>query len=160
MVKKQIRCVAFLRGINVGGKTLVKMADLKLAFEEMGFENVRTLLASGNVIFDSGQADKKAIAEKIGSGLKHLLHKEVGVAVRSRQDLEKMRAADPFKGIDMKPGIRLYVTFLGAGSGPRARALPHATPSGEFRILRATATEVSASLTWPGGRGRPRPCAS
>ena len=107
------------------------MADLKLAFEEMGFENVRTLLASGNVIFDSGQADNKAIAEKIGSGLKLLLNKEVSVAVRSRRDLEKMRAADPFKGIDMQPGIRLYVTFLG-----------------------------EASLTWPGGRGRPRPCAS
>ena len=152
---KKISYVAFLRAINVGGHALVKMADLKRAFEEMGFENVSTLLASGNVIFDSGQADKRAIAEKIGSGLKNLLQKDVGVAVRSQQDLAELQAADPFKGIEMKPSIRLYVTFLGAKPGPRTLAVPYVSPSGGFRILRATATEVFSAVDLAGGKGTP-----
>ena len=57
--------VAFLRGINVGGHVLIKMADLKKAFEMMGFENVRTILASGNVVFEYDQTDKKALTKKV-----------------------------------------------------------------------------------------------
>lgn len=44
--------VAFLRGINVGGHAVIRMSELQRAFEGLGFENVRTVLASGNVIFD------------------------------------------------------------------------------------------------------------
>jgi uncharacterized protein (DUF1697 family) len=154
-MSKKISYAAFLRGINVGGHALVKAAELMQAFAAMGFENVRTLLASGNVLFDSGQADKKAIAEKIRSGLKHGLRKDVGVAVRSRQDLEILRAADPFKGIDVQPSIRLYVTFLGEKSGPCALELPYSTSSGGVRILRVTATEVFSFVDLSRGKGTP-----
>jgi uncharacterized protein (DUF1697 family) len=154
-VNEYIRYVAFLRGINVGGHALVKMADLKKAFAEMGFANVRTLLASGNVLFDSGQADKKVIAEKIGDGLRKLLRKDVGVALRSRDDLETLRLADPFKGIEVTPDIRLYVTFRGERAGPRSISIPYATPQGELRILRATPTEVFSVLDLAKGKGTP-----
>ncbi|HEX7502268.1 MAG TPA: DUF1697 domain-containing protein [Acidobacteriota bacterium] len=155
MMKKNIRYVAFLRGINVGGHALIKMADLKKAFAEMGFKNVRTLLASGNVLFDSGQTDKKMIAEKMGAGLRKLLKKEVGVALRSRDDLETLRSTDPFNGIEVTPGIRLYVTFRCERSGPCAISIPYATPQGEMRILRATPTEVFSVLDLAGGKGTP-----
>lgn len=139
----------------MGGHALVKMADLKKAFIEMGFENVRTLLASGNVLFDSGQADKKVIAEKIGAGLRELVKKDAGVALRSRFDLGKILAADPFKEIAVTPSIRLYVTFLGEKSGPRTISIPFAAPHGEFRILRATPTEVFSVLDLAKGIGTP-----
>ncbi|HVF69309.1 MAG TPA: DUF1697 domain-containing protein, partial [Xanthomonadales bacterium] len=51
--------VAFLRGINVGGKNKVPMSDLKKTFESLGFQNVKTLLNSGNVIFEAGPSTDK-----------------------------------------------------------------------------------------------------
>lgn len=147
--------IAFLRGINVGGRALVRMAALKNAFEEMGFKNVRTLLASGNVLFESGRTDKKAISGEIGSGLKKLLRKDIGVVLRSRSELEKIQAADPFRGIAVTPSIRFYVTFIGEISGPRSLAIPYSSPQGDFRILRATATEVFSVLDLARGKGTP-----
>ena len=63
---RSVRYVALLRGINVGGKTLIKMADLKACFEELGFDQVSTYIASGNVLFDSGRTDAAKLEAKIG----------------------------------------------------------------------------------------------
>ncbi len=152
---EMIPYVAFLRGINVGGHALVKMADLKKTFVAMGFKNVRTLLASGNVLFESGRADAKAVAGEIAAGLKKSSEKDFGVAVRSRRDLEKLRSADPFEGIAVTPSIRLYVTFLGASFKPHTLAIPFSTPQGEFRILRVTPTEAFSVLDLAKGKGTP-----
>jgi len=59
--------IALLRGINVGGKNTVKMADLKAAFEQRGFQNVTTYINSGNVLFDSdlGEKDVKFSCENL-----------------------------------------------------------------------------------------------
>lgn len=48
-----MKYVALLRGVNVGGKNLIKMSALKTAFEESGFTDVRTYINSGNVVFDT-----------------------------------------------------------------------------------------------------------
>ena len=52
------RYIALLRGINVGGKNIIKMADLTAAFERQGFGNVVTYINSGNVLFDSKDDDE------------------------------------------------------------------------------------------------------
>ena len=52
--------LALLRGINVGGKNKVPMAELKACFEELGGENVRTYIASGNVMFESNKSSARA----------------------------------------------------------------------------------------------------
>ena len=52
------RYIALLRGINVGGKNIIKMADLKAAFERQGFGNVVTYINSGNILFDSKDDDE------------------------------------------------------------------------------------------------------
>lgn len=57
--------VALLRGINVGGKNLIKMVDLKSCFEDMGYKNVVTYIQSGNVIFSTDDTDKISITSKI-----------------------------------------------------------------------------------------------
>ena len=59
--------IALLRGINVGGNNIIKMADLKIAFEQRGFQNVITYINSGNIIFNSdlGEDTVKDICEKL-----------------------------------------------------------------------------------------------
>lgn len=57
----QTRFIALLRGLDVGGKSKVDMAQLRLTFELLGFENVKTLLNSGNVIFDSQTTDQNSL---------------------------------------------------------------------------------------------------
>jgi uncharacterized protein (DUF1697 family) len=145
--------VAFLRGINVGGHASIQMAELRAAFKNMGFLEVRTVLASGNVVFESEHSDKKAIADKITSGLKRVLKKDIGVVLRSLDDLAKLCATEPFKGIRVTPDIRLYVTFLPERAKAPAMALPYSTPRGELRILRASAAEVLSVVDLSKGKG-------
>ena len=56
------RCIAFLRGINVGRAKRIAMADLRALIEGLGFSEVRTLLNSGNVVFDATRPDQGKIA--------------------------------------------------------------------------------------------------
>lgn len=147
--------VAFLQGINVGGHVPVRMADLKKAFEKMGFENVRTILASGNVVFESGHHDKKALANEIESVLKSAWKRDIGVILRSLEELRELRSSEPFKGITVTPDIRLYVTFLSEPAGPRTITLPYTSPQKEFSILHATPRDVFSVLDLSKGKGTP-----
>jgi uncharacterized protein (DUF1697 family) len=62
---KNTQYLALLRGINVGGKNIIKMVDLKACFEELGFSNVLTYIQSGNILFQSGEKDKTTLTNKI-----------------------------------------------------------------------------------------------
>ena len=55
------RYIVLLRGINVGGNNIIKMADLKTCFQEMGFDSVVTYIQSGNVLFDSNEIDQSVL---------------------------------------------------------------------------------------------------
>jgi uncharacterized protein (DUF1697 family) len=58
-----VQYLALLRGINVGGKNIIKMADLKACFESLGFSDVVTYIQSGNVLFKSADKDKVEVDE-------------------------------------------------------------------------------------------------
>src|SRR5262249_61226603 len=90
---------AFLRGINVGGNKLIKMEDLKKCFAAAGFKNVKTILASGNVLFESTTADEDALAKRIADKLKAELGHDVGIQIRSIDEIQKITNHDPFKKI-------------------------------------------------------------
>jgi uncharacterized protein (DUF1697 family) len=147
--------VAFLLGINVGGHSLITMADLKAAFEKTGLQDVRTLLASGNVVFTSGRTDQRALTVKISAGLKKALGKDIGVILRSLDDIKKIRSSEPFRGIKVTSGIRLYVTFLSGKAGPRSIKIPYLSLQKEFGIPRATSTEVFSFVDLAKGKGTP-----
>lgn len=115
--RQAISYVAFLRGINVGGNKIIKMETLKSAFEKLGLKKVKTILASGNVLFESGDADAVALCRKIESGLERLLGHPVGVVLRTMEQIEKLEKSVPFKGVPVTPATRLYVTFLKTASG-------------------------------------------
>jgi uncharacterized protein (DUF1697 family)/uncharacterized protein YdhG (YjbR/CyaY superfamily) len=147
--------IAFLRGINVGGHAIIKMGDLKKVFEEMGLENVRTILASGNVTFEAARKTAMKLTPEIESALRRTFKKEINVIIRSRDDLVKLQSSEPFKGIKVTPQIRLYVTFLSGKVKPRTIKIPWASPEKDYRILGATATEVFSVLDLSKGKGTP-----
>jgi uncharacterized protein (DUF1697 family) len=97
--------LALLRGINVGGKNKVVMAALKACFEELGYANVRTYIASGNVIFESNKS-AAALTEEIQQTLpkKFKLDSElIKVLVLSHDQVQKVITQAP-KGFGTEPG--------------------------------------------------------
>ncbi|MGH2672205.1 MAG: DUF1697 domain-containing protein [Actinomycetota bacterium] len=93
------RYVALLRGINVGGKNLIPMPALKAAFEEAGFEDVRTYIQSGNVVFSTGTSKQAELTRRIERMLRRTFgNYEASVALRSRAQMRSIveRAPDGF----------------------------------------------------------------
>jgi uncharacterized protein (DUF1697 family) len=136
--------VAFLRGINVGGNKKVPMAQLKKVMEKLGYGNVKTLLASGNVLFDASGSDA-TVASKIEKTLASAFGFTIPVILRRKADLEKLAESDPFKGITVTPETRLYVTFL--RDKPKSTLkIPYASPDGNYRILRVSGMEIISVL--------------
>ncbi|HET6669828.1 MAG TPA: DUF1697 domain-containing protein [Pyrinomonadaceae bacterium] len=104
--------VAFLRAINVGGH-LVKMDYLRTLFEALGFTNVETFIASGNVIFDAKSTNTGSLEKKIEKHLLKSLGYEVATFVRSIADVERIAGATPFSTAELKRDFHaLYVGFL------------------------------------------------
>jgi uncharacterized protein (DUF1697 family) len=114
------RYIAFLRAINVGGHT-VKMDVLRGLFEGMGFTNIETFIASGNVIFDSKTKPDRALEEKIEKTLREALGFEVATFIRSDAELAAVVAYEAFPRDQIEAAAAYNVAFL--GSEPRGDAL-------------------------------------
>lgn len=136
--------VAFLLGINVG-KRKVKMAKLKEVMESSGFENVHTLLASGNVVFESSD-DSKSLTKKLDILLTNKFGFPIKNIVRSMDEIKRLVGSQPFKQIKITSDIRCYITFL---SEPHKSSIkiPYQSLEKDFRILSVTDTEVVSVLT-------------
>ncbi len=117
---KPVRLVAFLRAINVGGAHVVKMDALRAHFEALGFTNVETFIASGNVVFASRATDLAAIERKIEKGLQSALGYEVKTFVRTEAEVAAVAAHKPFAAAAMKSCAALNVGFLAAALDPVA----------------------------------------
>jgi uncharacterized protein (DUF1697 family) len=95
------RYVALLRGINVGGKNLIRMADLKACFERNGFDDVTTYIQSGNVLFGSSGSSNAELAARIERMLAASFDYEASVVVRSRRQMRAIvDGAPPGFGAD------------------------------------------------------------
>jgi uncharacterized protein (DUF1697 family) len=104
--------VAFLRAINVGGHT-VKMDYLRHLFEDLGFSNVETFIASGNVIFDSASKSTKALEKKIEDRLQETLGYQVATFIRTTVELAAIAHYNPFNAAELKAeGSAVYIAFL------------------------------------------------
>jgi uncharacterized protein (DUF1697 family) len=107
-----IRCVALLRGINVGGKNIIKMEDLNDAFQKMGFENVKTLIQSGNVIFDSSSGNSAVLEKKIVKILSNRFNYNAVLMLRTIYEIENIIKLNPFRKTTPSPKTKFYVVFL------------------------------------------------
>ncbi len=110
-----MRYVALLRGINVGGKTLVKMAELKACFEHLGFDGVSTYIASGNVLFEADAQDDADLASSIEAALERKLDLPLKVVVLDQQAYARIVAAIPRSWIG-NDAVRANVAFVRPGT--------------------------------------------
>jgi len=126
--------VAFLRAINVGGRT-VKMTKLSEIFESLGMSDVETFIASGNVIFKSRSANTAVLEKNVEQALEKSLGFEVATMVRSTPDLARIVGLDAFPG-SVTPTSTMYVGLLKSAPDDAARAKVAAlgTATDEFRI--------------------------
>ena len=136
--------IALLRAVNVGGTGKLPMSELKAMCEKAGFANVRTYIASGNVVFDSGLAEK-AVAKKLAASLDAYAGKPVGVMVRTGPELAAVLKGNPFK--DGAPKLT-FAIFLDAA--PPADALDTVRGK-QDELLALGAREIY--VTYPGGSG-------
>jgi uncharacterized protein (DUF1697 family) len=103
------RFVAFLRAVNVGGR-VVKMDALKKIFESMGFADVQSFIASGNVVFSSKGV--KGLDSRIAVGLEHALGYEVRAFVRTIDEVVEAAAHAPFAEKDVAASPTFLVGLL------------------------------------------------
>ena len=127
------RAFAFLRAVNVGGRT-VRMERLRAAFEAMGFAGVETFIASGNVIFDVGRQASASLERRIEAGLHSALGYEVDTFVRTARELAEIVAREPFDPASVAAAHGVYVLLLSKplGAAARDRLLAAQTATDEF----------------------------
>ena len=116
-----MRYIALLRGINVGGNTMIKMAELKAAFEQCGFENVVTYINSGNIAFDctsprlskgeSSNAAEEKLTSKIEQAIEKHFNKQIPTMIREQSAIEGIIASNPFAG-QFESHKEMHVMFL------------------------------------------------
>ena len=108
---------AFLRAINVGGRGVVKMADLRDAFAAAGARDPRTVIQSGNVLF-GGAVKPEALFRRITREVTRLLGAPAGIYFRTLPELEALVAEAPFGTLHADPAAKLYVAFFGGAASP------------------------------------------
>jgi uncharacterized protein (DUF1697 family) len=136
------RYVAFLRGMNLG-KRRIKNDELRAEFEALGFADVSTFRASGNVIFGSDDGESEsALTKRIEAGLGDALGYEVPVFLRSRAEVAAIAAQEPFdaKLVEASPG-KLQVSLLAKKPSAAARKKVLALASDDD-LLAVTGREI------------------
>ncbi|HEV7487817.1 MAG TPA: DUF1697 domain-containing protein [Thermoanaerobaculia bacterium] len=114
--------ICFLRGVNVGGNKLLKMAELKVLFDTLKLRDAKTYLQSGNVVFRSDETDRAVLTRRIEDGIRKKSGMEVKIILRTTDELRKVIAANPLPPEDRNPSA-LVVAFLGGAIADTAKAL-------------------------------------
>jgi uncharacterized protein (DUF1697 family) len=112
--------ISMLRGINVGGHKTIKMDQLRKSFEALGFEQVKTYIQSGNVVFRGGKLSTLVLSKKIEAKILGDFGFSVSVISRTQDEMEKTIQDNPFlkeRGMDQ---TKLHVTFLSEAPAPSA----------------------------------------
>jgi uncharacterized protein (DUF1697 family) len=102
------RYIALLRGVT---PTNLKMSDLKRCLEMAGYTKVKTILSSGNVVFDSASGSVAAIELRIEAALTKRLGRSFYTIVRAAQELNDLIEADPYAAFDLPDDAKRVVTF-------------------------------------------------
>ncbi|MFO7583356.1 MAG: DUF1697 domain-containing protein [Anaerolineales bacterium] len=152
--------LALLRGINVGGGNIIKMADLKACLEKSGFENVVTYIQSGNVLFESGESDHGLLTRQLEQAVSAAFPPyQARIVLRTHAQLrqvvaqapqgfgeqpqtwrydviylkEPLTAADAMQHVPVKPGVD--EAFTGTDVLYFSRLIARASQSGLTKIV-------------------------
>ncbi len=138
--------VAFLRGVSPMN---AKMPEVKKAFETAGFTEVRTLLSSGNVVFDARAASNKTLESRAEKAMQAHLGRTFMTLVRPVDALRKMIEADPYASFDLPKESKRVVTFLLEAPKTTIKLPPELDGA---RVLAIQGSEVFSSYV-PSPRG-------
>ena len=137
---------AFLRGIS---PLNAKMSELRKCFEAAGFSNVKTVLGSGNAVFESRSRSRATLERQLEAAMEKDLGRVFATTVRSIDELAALVASDPYKAFKLAPNCKRVVTLLHAK--PKAQVkLP--IELDEARILCVKGTEIFSAYV-PGPEG-------
>ena len=138
--------VALLRGINSGQNPAMKMDNLRKIFEDMGFENVSTVIASGNVLFDlpdGMEFNRKELEQKIEEEILKQGKFRSPATIRTKTEIEKLLKSNPFKDQKLGKTIKPHISFLRTGTQlPKGFKTPHKGQG--FTILGITDSNVAS----------------
>lgn len=112
--------ISMLRGINVGGHNQIKMPALRELFESLGFEQVRTYIQSGNVVFKAGKGSSLQVSKKVEERIAREFGIRASVVTRTSAEMGSVIESNPFlkaNGVDL---TKLHVTFLSKAPEPAA----------------------------------------
>jgi len=126
------RYIALLRGVNLGGHS-VKMVRLKALFEELGFKNVETFIASGNVIFESASRAAPALEKKISAHLEKSLGFPAATYLRTDAELARVLEHKALSNLQVQS---VYIAFLydKPPKAAQAKLMAHHTDDDQFHI--------------------------
>lgn len=142
--------IVLLRGINVGGKNMVKMAELKAMLTELGFEEPQTLLQSGNVVFRTKKTSRDALEKRLREESEKRLGCTAEYFVRTREEWAELIEKNPFPEMAKKDPSHLLAVLL--------KSAPSANEVSEMQKLIKGPEEIRAGsehfyITYPEGIG-------
>lgn len=135
------RHVAFLRAINVPGHPKVKMEDLRQAFSNAGCRDVKTVIQSGNVLYEAPKGDVETFHQRIQEELEELLGREATVLFRRHREIRDLVKAAPFKAVNADTDVKLYVVLL-SQKPIRKPTFPIVSPKESLEVLSVKGLEV------------------
>lgn len=112
-----------LRGINVGGRNMIKMDALRDIYQSLGLRNPQTYIQSGNVLFETGKANLAIEAKRVEDEIERLYQFRPLVILRSSSELQNSIALNPFAGRTEIHPSKLLVVFLAQDPDPQAREI-------------------------------------
>ena len=104
--------VALLRGINLGGHKKIKMDELRASLAAMGFDEVKTYIQSGNVVFKTAKISDRALSKKIEASILSNFGHSVSVMIRTAEEIKQVIANNPFLKQPDIDQTKLHVMFL------------------------------------------------
>lgn len=143
--------ICMLRGVNVGGRNMIKMDALKSLCVSLKLKDPQTYVQSGNVIFSSGEKDLAKLAKRIQDAIEKSVRFRPDVMLRTMAELKEVAARNPFaKRSGIEPG-KLLVNFLAVDPGKDAREKALAIKVGPEEMY---LIGREAYIYFPNGQGR------
>ncbi|SCK55947.1 Uncharacterized conserved protein, DUF1697 family [Variovorax sp. HW608] len=140
------RYVALLRGVSPMN---AKMPELRRCFESAGFSNVKTVLSSGNVVFDARASSEATLERKAEAAMTEHLDRSFHTIVRPVNALRELLEADPYAAFSLPSNAKRVVTFLRSAHG-KALSLPMESDGAQILAMRGR--EILSAYV-PGPRG-------
>ena len=143
--------VSLLRGVNVGGYNQVSMEKLRALYATLGFEDSRSYIQSGNLVFWTKKSDLPSLAKTIEQAIEKKFGVRSSVILRTADEMRDVVAKNPFANRADVPPNKLIVTFLASDPGAAARKTVLAIPADPEEVC-AEGRELY--IYFPNGMGR------